>query len=78
MLFDIYEKIQEAWNCSTRNKNRYKEVIESIAWDDRFTADGEYYFILKNMIFTTEVLNPFDLCNIRPAFIFPDGSEIAI
>ena len=44
----LYKKLKEAYETTTKKYNRFKEVIESIKWDNTFSADGEQYFIKDN------------------------------
>ena len=77
--YSIYEAIKEAFETSTLRVNRFERVIRSIRWDNQFEADGEYYFNLGAMTFTTPSLNPFEITkDWRPSFIFEDGSMIYI
>ena len=50
----LYEKLKEAYETTTKKYNRFKEVIESIKWDNTFSADGEQYYIKNNLTLTIE------------------------
>lgn len=55
----LYEKLKEAYETTTKKYNRFKEVINSINWDNTFSADGEHYFIKDNFTLTIENIDPF-------------------
>ena len=40
----LFEKLKEAYEVTTHNYNAFKNVIDSIEWDNVFNADGETYF----------------------------------
>lgn len=69
----IFEKLKTAYECSTLNNNLFEKAIKSIKWESTFYADGEYYFNIGNMSFTTQTLNPFQM-DWKPSAIFSDGS----
>jgi len=77
MEFTLFERIKEAYETSTHNNNRFEKVIKAIKWDAEFTADGEFYFCLGNLTFTTPSLNPFEVTKDWEACaMFTDGSQI--
>lgn len=55
----LYEKLKESYETTTKKYNRFKEVINSINWDNTFSADGEHYFIKDNFTLTIENIDPF-------------------
>lgn len=57
----IYNKLKNAYEASTLGCNRFQDAIYSIAWDSMFKADGEYYFVKGDHVFTTPSLDPFDM-----------------
>lgn len=74
---DIFTKLKEAYETSTHEINHFKKVISAIEWDEKFEADGEFYFCLGGFCFTTPSLDPFKINrNWVPAAIFSDGSNI--
>lgn len=75
---EIYKLIKTAWNNTTMNCNRFMEAVQSINWDEQFTADGEFYFNKDGLLFVTETLNPFDKMFSKPSFIFEDGSYVTL
>lgn len=72
-MFNVFSKIKEAYECSTLSNNVFKDVLESIKWDSRFFADGEFYFVKGDFTFTTPSLDPFDM-DWKPSAMFADGS----
>lgn len=73
--FERFEKIKKAYEDSTHKANYFMQELYNEKWDDIFFADGEYYFIMKGLIFTTPSLDPFDM-EWKPSGIFDDGSVI--
>lgn len=73
--FNLFLKIKEAYETSTHNHNRFRELLDSVKWDNTFFADGEYYFIKGNMTFITPSYNPFDM-QWKPSAIWDDGSAV--
>ena len=59
VCFGENEKLKEAYETTTKKYNRFKEVIESIKWDNTFIADGEQYYIKNNLTLTIENIDPF-------------------
>lgn len=55
----LYKKLKEAYETTTKKYNRFKEVINSINWDNTFSADGEQYYIKNNLTLTIENIDPF-------------------
>lgn len=53
MEFKIFETIKEAFETSTHNNNRFLKALKSVKWEAEFTADGEFYFCLGSLTFTT-------------------------
>lgn len=75
---NIFNKLENAFNASTQSNNLFKRALETIAWDERFYADGEYYFVKGRACFTTTSLNPFEITRDRlPEMLFSDRSLIA-
>ena len=73
--YNIFKKLENAYGASTQNCNRFLKAINSIHWDEKFQADGEYYFVKGNFTFTTPSLDPFKM-DWKPSAIFNDGSFI--
>lgn len=73
--FEIFENLKEAYETSTHNCNKFANLINRIAWDSKFFADGELYFIKGELTFTTTSLDPFKV-EWKPSAIFADGSYI--
>lgn len=71
---NLVEIIKEAYETSTHSNNRFAEAISNIKWDSEFSADGEHYFEKGGILFITRSLDPFATSDIRPQFIFGDGS----
>lgn len=75
-----FETLKEAYETSTQNHNRFKEVLESFNWDDVFTVDGLITYISGG--FTLEVFNadgvpnPFTEWN-KPEAMFSDYSVVS-
>lgn len=77
MTLTIFESLKEAYETSTQNCNNFAVKLSKINWDSEFYADGEYYFIIGDMTFTTPSLNPFKITrDWKPAAIFADGSYL--
>lgn len=77
MEFKIFETIKEAFETSTHNDNRFLKALKSVRWEAEFTADGEFYFCLGALTFTTPSLNPFEVTKDWAACaMFADGSTI--
>lgn len=77
MTYNIFTAIKEAFETSTHNDNKFARLLNRVKWEDTFQADGEYYFVLGNMTFTTPSLDPFNL-SWRPSALFTDGSYIEL
>lgn len=77
MAYEIFERLEEAYGSSTWANNYFKAALDQIVWDEKFFADGEYYFVKGSFCFTTPVLNPFDQTDWKPSAIFPDGSLVS-
>lgn len=77
MALDIFYRIKNAYETSTRNTNRFAAALAAIKWEAEFFEDGEYYYIFKDMVFTTPSLDPFNM-SWNPSAIFEDGSFIEI
>ena len=68
-MYELYEKLKEAYGRSTMNNNLFEKEVNKIKWDARFEEDDEYYFVKefkkgdKTIFFTlsTQSLNPFDM-----------------
>jgi hypothetical protein len=75
MTLNIFYKIKEAYETSTRNNNYFAEALKSISWDDTFFADGEHYFIKADLTFTTPSLDPFNMAW-KPSALFADGGYL--
>lgn len=61
MEYDLYQRLKNALGISTRNDNIFKDVIDSISWEETFFADEEFYFLKGNLIFSTPSLDPFNM-----------------
>ena len=73
-VYDIFESLKEAWNNSTEDNNCFGERLKSIPWDNYLYNDTECYFILAHeMMFVTEVLDPFWEHNKKPSALFFDN-----
>nr|DAT81710.1 MAG TPA: hypothetical protein [Caudoviricetes sp.] len=72
MELKLLERLKEAYETSSRNFNNFKEAIESVKWEHKFKADGEYYFIIGKLTITVENLDPFEE-KWKPTAIFNDG-----
>lgn len=55
----LVDFLNEAHGCSTMNNNLFAKVINSIDWDEVFTADGETYYCKGNVTLTVENIDPF-------------------
>lgn len=75
-MFDLFLKLREAYETTTPSYNRFKEVIDSIKWENIFTADGEIYFCKEGFTLTVENLDPFAE-DWKPTGFFSDGSIIS-
>ena len=73
--FELFNKLKTAYEVSTHNHNSFKEVLDSIKWDNTFYADNEYYFIKGDLTLTTTSLNPFEV-EWTPEVLFSDGSVL--
>jgi len=73
---DLFNKIQRAYGMSTHNDNRFAKCLESIKWDYKFYADGEYYYGKDGFNFSTPSLDPFDM-KWEASGIFSDGSMMS-
>ena len=71
----LFIKIKEAFETSTHNYNRFKEVIDSEKWDDKYFADDEYVFIKADMSFSTPSFDPFNM-KWKASAIWDDGSVL--
>lgn len=71
--FELFTKLQTAYEVSTLNNNSFKQAIESVKWDNTFYADNEYYFVKGGFTLTTTSLNPFEV-EWMPEALFADGS----
>lgn len=75
MTYEIFESLKEAYERSTQNNNYFLPMLNCIPWENKFEADGEYVFQIKNMIFSTPSFNPFNM-PWKPSAVFRDGSYI--
>ena len=73
---NLFYNIKEAFETSTKNTNRFQQVLNSIKWESIFFADEEYYFIKDELTFTTPSLDPFDM-PWNPSAMFADGSMLS-
>ena len=71
----LFEVLKEAYETTTKNCNRFLNVINSIHWDSVFNSDGETYFVKGGFTMTVENTNPFEE-HWKPAGFFPDGSVV--
>lgn len=69
---DLFYKLKNAYEVSTRNYNSFKQALESVKWDETFYADNEYYFIKGGFTFTTTSLDPFEV-EWKPEALLDDG-----
>lgn len=75
MEYELFAELKEAWGRSTMLNNRFKKLLDAIAWDNQFQADGEFYFCFGGLTITAESLNPFTE-SWKPSALFSDGSLI--
>lgn len=59
--FDIFYKLKEAYEVSTKNNNFFASLLDSIAWDEKYEADNELYFVKGAFTFMTPSLDPFSM-----------------
>ncbi len=64
----LIESLMRAWGRSSQANNLFLKKLNSVKWEEKFFAEGEYYFIKGNVKFSTEVLNPFDKFTRKPSF----------
>lgn len=60
MKYTLVEKLNEAYGTTTHSNNKFAKLVQSIAWEDIFRADGETYYTLGDLTLTVENLNPFE------------------
>lgn len=58
-MLAIHNRLQEAWETSTINDNRFAVAIGSIKWDDMFSCEDGYYFILGDYTLEVPDMDPF-------------------
>lgn len=75
-MIELFMKLKEAYDTTTPKNNRFKKALESINWESTFSADGEFYFVKGNMIFTAQSLDPFAE-EYKPSAIFLHGSYVS-
>lgn len=73
--YTIFETIKVAYEASTQSNNKFQKMLNCIDWEDRFEADGEYYFCKGNLVLTTPSLDPFQM-PWKPSALFTGGSLI--
>lgn len=71
----LFETLKEAYETSTPNCNRFLNEINTVAWDQTFTEDGETYFVKDGFTLTVENVNPFEE-NWKPMAFFSDKSVV--
>lgn len=71
MTYTLIEKLNEAYGTTTRNANRFADLVNAITWDAIFQADGETYYTLGDLTLTVENLNPFEE-NWKPSVMVGD------
>ena len=59
---DIHNKLQEAWEISTKADNRFAVAVGSIKWDDMFSCEDGYYFTVGDYTLHTLDMDPFGPC----------------
>lgn len=69
MEYQIINNLQNAYDASTMACNRFAEAIAKIAWDEKFQADGETYFIKGRLTVTVQSLDPFKQLW-KPSYMF--------
>lgn len=74
---DLFLKIKEAYETSTHNHNRFRELLNSVKWDNTFYAENEYYFLKDDMTFTTPSYDPFNI-KWKASAMWDDGSVVYI
>lgn len=67
--------LQTAYECSTKSSNWFLPELEKLKCNDRFFADGEWYFTFDNAIFTTPSLDPFK-CDWKPSVMWRDDMSV--
>lgn len=72
---DIFYKLKNAYECTTRSNNLFEKALKSIKWENTFFADGEFYFIKGDLTFTTPSLDPFNM-SWEASGIFRDGGVL--
>lgn len=78
-MYELYERLNRAYGCSTMNNNLFEKEINKIKWNYKFYEDGEYYFVKefnknnKTIAFTltTSSLNPFNM-DWKPTVMYSD------
>ena len=71
---ELFYKIKEAYETSTKNDNRFSKVLDEIEWSDKFYEDNEYYFVKGSFLFITPSLYPFNM-PYKASVIFADGTS---
>ena len=74
----IFYNLKEVYEVSTRNCNAFEKALNSIAWENKFFADGEHHFMIGDMTFSPPSLDPFKISNDwEPSAMFDDGSYVS-
>ena len=59
--FDIFYKLKEAYEVSTKNNNFFASLLDSIVWDEKYESDNELCFVQGDFTFMTPSLDPFKM-----------------
>lgn len=72
-LFCLVPKIIEAYETSSRNNNRFSDLINKIKWDAIYTTqDDTTVYVMEDMELEVYSLDPFH--SVRPSIMV--GTEI--
>ena len=72
----LFEHIRDAYMVSTKNNNVFKKYLESIKWEFKYIADGEYNFGIGDFSFATPSLDPFNM-KWEASALFSDGTILS-
>lgn len=72
-LFCLVPKIKETYETSSRNNNRFADLINKIKWDAIYTTqDDTTVYVMEDFELEVYSLDPFD--SIKPSIMI--GTEI--
>lgn len=67
-LFCLVSTIKEAYETSTRNNNRFADLINKIKWDAIYTTqDNTTVYVMEDIELEVYSLDPFD--SIKPSLM---------